>query len=171
MQQTLQTLIQICLLKAKTEDLPVSINSLYLAAFAMFFGLMITDSIRTPDTNVLATSLVNVGLLMLVLRILVILFKKPERWLQFTTAIMGCNALIMLAIAPFIAMALNDNTQNLMSFARLVILAAMIWSVVIRVRIMKDTLEITPGLAVVVALVMEMAVYVILFQLFGNQIL
>ncbi len=172
MSQTIRTLIQICLFKAKPQDLTASNNLLIQTIIATLGLFILRNSQLIENANIFLISLVQVVLLGLGLKIFLALFSKPERWLQSATALYGCSALILLTIIPFIMMSDGaDFAQGNLSIAKIIIIASSFWYFTIIIFIFRETLEISIILAFFISLVLELAFAIVLLKLFGGQLL
>ncbi len=171
MPKTVQTLIQICLFKAKPQDLEASVNLLILAVAATL-GLFIIRNNHLIEDDILFISLVQVGLPGLGLKLLLVLFSKPERWLQSATALYGCSALLLLIIIPFIMMSDGSElSQSNLSLTKIPIIVSSLWHFMVIIFIFRETLEIGLVRAFFIALVLELSFATILLKLFGDQLL
>ncbi|WP_423906998.1 hypothetical protein [Candidatus Spongiihabitans sp.] len=171
MPKTARTLIQICLFKAKPQDLEASVNLLILA-IAATLGLFMVRNNHLIKDNILFISLVQAGLPGLGLKLLLVLFSKPERWLQSATALYGCSALLLLIIIPFIMMSDGSElSQGNLSLTKIPIIASSLWYFTVIIFIFRETLEISRVLAFFITLVLELSFATILLKLFGDQLL
>ncbi|WP_424946257.1 hypothetical protein [Candidatus Spongiihabitans sp.] len=171
MPETVRTLIQICLFKAKPQDLGASVN-LLIVAIAATLGLFIARNARLLEDDVLLISLVQAALPGLGLKLLLTLFSKSERWLQSATALYGCSALLLLIIIPFILMSDGGAlSQGNFSLTQIPIIASSLWYFMVIIFIFRETLEISRVLAFFIALVLELSFATILLKLFGDQLL
>lgn len=169
MPKIIQTLIQICLFRAKPQDLSAPVNLLVVAIIATLGLFMVRNNLLMVSTGNLAISLAQVGLLGLGLRILLALFAKSDRWLQSATALYGCCALILLATIPFI-MLFGGHSGGLL-LAQVAVIVAGLWYFAVIVFIISETLEISGVLAFFIALALELSFTIILLILFGGQLL
>ena len=172
MPQTIRTLIQICLFKAKPQDLDTAANLLVMAVVATLGLFMVRNNYLMLNTNVVMISVVQVGLLGLGLRILLALFSKSSRWLQSGTALYGCCALILLATMLCIMLfTVSGSLLGTLLLVQMVIIASGLWYFAILVFIIRETLEISTVLAFFMALAVELFFAIILLILFGEQML
>ena len=172
MPKSIQTLIQICLFRAKPQDIIASRNLLFQTVFATFGLFVLRNSQLIDDANIALISLVQVVLLGFGLKIFLVLFSKPERWLQSATALYGCSALILVTIMPFILTSGGaDLAQGSLSLAKIVIIVSSFWYFTVIIFIFRETLEISIALAFFISLVLELAFAIILLKMFGGQLL
>ncbi len=166
------TLFQICLFKAKPQDLPTSHRILIAIILATFVLFMIRNTLLAKEANIIGISIVQVALLGIGLKILLTLFSKSERWLQAATALYGCSSMILLVIIPIILTATNLNmSSDSLSLSKILIIATSFWYFAIIITIFKETLEIGTALAFLITVVLEVSFAIILLKIFGNQIL
>ena len=171
MPQTIRTLIQICLFKAKPQDLDTSVNLLVMTVVATLGLFMVRNNYFMASKDILAISLTQVGLLGLGLRILLALFSKSSRWLQSATALYGCSALILFAVILFVLLFNTSLASGNLLLIQLAIIASGLWYFAILVFIIRETLEIGVVLAFFMALAVELFFAIILLILFGEQML
>lgn len=171
MPKTVRTLIQICLFKAKPQDLEASINLLIVVIVASLVLFMVRNHYLI-GANILYVSLVQVALPGLGLKFLLMLFSKPERWLQSATALYGCSALLLLAIIPLLMLPNgNEVSQSALSVTNMLIIASSLWYFMIVIFIFRETMEISLVLAFVIAMALELFFATILLKLFQDQLL
>lgn len=166
------TIIQICLFRARPQDLPASSTLLLISSTAAFIVFLVRNSLLGSNGNAIGIALVQIILLAGFLRILVGLFSKPERWLQSTTALMGCSAVIVGLIIPLLlGNAGTDFIQEGLSLVKLGVVVTSIWYFAMMVFILRQTLEIRIALGFIIALLMELSMASILFRIFGDHLL
>ncbi len=169
MPKTIQTLIQICLFRAKPQDLGASVTVLVVAIIATFVLFMVRNYYLIASPDILAISLAQTGLLGIGLRILLALTSKSSRWLQSATALYGCCGLILLAIILCIMLFNGASAGNLllMQFA---VIGFGLWFFVVIVYIIRETLEIGNVPAFFITLALELFFTITLLVLFGAQL-
>ncbi len=165
MTQTIQTLIQICLFRARPQDLPASWQALIFTIIATLILSATRINRLTEDINPVMIGLVQIGLLALGLRILLTLFSKRERWLQSATGMFGCSAILLLAATPILM--ITDSSVS--RVASLILVVVNVWSFAVIVFILRETLEIRLLFAFLITFALEIMSAIILLQMFGGQ--
>ena len=117
--------------------------------------------------NILAFSFAQAALLGAGLWILLALFSKRERWVQSATALFGSASLVLLVVLPFL-MASPDIDMESVTLTTLVIVISSFWYFAVIVFIIRESLEVSVSMALVVSLVLELSFTIILLKLFGN---
>jgi len=171
MQHLIQQLIKICLFTAKPQDLTTSNRYLVMCAIASFISYQIGNAVLSNSAKVVFISMTQAILLGAGLWLLLQLFKKPQRWLQSATALYGTSAVTHLAALPVIVWVANTR-DSLEQFSTPMWGFALfrIWFFAVMVYVLKETLEISIGLSLVIALVLQFVFALILVGLFGTQL-
>jgi hypothetical protein len=165
-------LFQICLFRAKPQDLPASRDSLVYTVAGAGLVFVLRNHLLSGEGNIFAIAFVQIVLLGLAFKIILALFSKPERWLQSATALFGCSAVIVALVIPFLISAGADVfTGSTFNLVKIAILATSVWYFAVIVFILRETLEVRVMLAFVVAVVLEIALATALLQIFGDRIL
>lgn len=125
----------LCLLRAKPQDLPAS-GLLPGAALAAYFlaGLMIALTQQSAGPAVLA-ALADSAVLALLTHTVLLLRKRPERLPQTLSALAGAGAVIQLIAWPLLT-------------SPALLAALLIWSLAINAHILRHALEVRLGLAI-----------------------
>ncbi len=172
MQPSIRIVFNLCRFAAKPQDLPTSTGFLVMCVLGSFAGYQLGNSLLTESaTGVMLISLAQTALLGAGLWLLLMLYRRPQRWPQAATALYGACAVTHLAALPMILWA-SGGAQPLtrLSGPMWGIAAFRIWFFAIIVYILKETLEISVGLAAVIALVMQLLFAIALTSLFGAQL-
>ncbi len=167
MLQTIQTLIHICLFRARPQDLPAYGRLLFFAVTATFALSVVRIAPFSEGSAPILLSLTQVGLLAASLKILLALFSMRERWLQSATAVFGCSALLILAATP-ILMITETYGVGIIS---LVLVVMNIWNFSVIVFILRETLEVRLLSAFLITFAMEVISTMILHQIFQGQVI
>lgn len=172
MPRSLNTLIQICLFKAKPQDLEASLKLLITAIIASFVVFIIRNSQLIGNDVLLSLSVAQIILLGAALWLLLMVFAKRERWLQSATALYGCSALILIVVIPVMVMTGSDiYLPGSITLPKIIIFLASLWYFIVIIFIFRETLEIKNVFAFVIALIVELMFATILISLFGEKIL
>lgn len=129
--------LNLCLLRAKPQDLPAS-GRLMGAALAAYFlaGWMIALTQQPAGPAVLA-ALADSAVLALLTHTVLLLRKHPERLAQTLSALAGTGAVIQLIAWPLLA------TPAL--------LALLVWNLAINAHILRHALEVRLGPAILIS--------------------
>lgn len=141
---TLRLLIEICLFRGKTQDLPASVNLVALAVIAS----VLVDTFSFPSQGfelrhllfaVLQSGLFGAGLwLVLKLR------KFPERWLQTAIALYAINAffsLLVLPLTPALQEMAKADAQMVFGWQALVAVFLSGWFLAVMTQVLREALE------------------------------
>ncbi len=137
---TLLTLFfNLCLLRAKPQDLPAS-GLLPGAALGAYFltGLMIALTEQSVGYSLLA-AFADTAVLALLTHAVLLLRKRPGRLPQTLAALAGTGAVIQLIAWPLLA-------------SPVLLIPLLIWSLTINAHILRHALEIALGLAILISL-------------------
>ena len=149
----LSVFVNICLLRAAPQDLPVSGFLLMLTAgLSLVSGtLVLQDSFGGLFQGFLA-QLLDLALLAILLQLVLVFKHKPERFAQTCTALFGTGVLLNLATIPTILMMSDDPSASPPGeLAMLLYLLLMLWVLVVIAHILRHTLEIRLGNGFVLA--------------------
>ncbi len=125
----------LCLLRAKPQDLPAS--GLLLGAYFLT-GLMIALTEQSVGYSLLA-ALADSAVLALLTHTVLLLRKRPGRLPQTLAALAGTGAVIQLIAWPLLA-------------SPVLLIPLLIWSLTINAHILRHALEISLGLAILISL-------------------
>ena len=170
MRTALQTLIRICLLAAKPQDLPASREFLVGCIAAAFSVQFVGYNMLTENGNPFLLAASNTALLGVGWIILLQITRRMERWHQSACAIYGSTAIINLASLPIIAWSLDltgVESGGLSDSARLIVIGLWAWEIAVSARIIRETLEIRMPLAVAIGIALSFALQVAMVFLFG----
>ncbi|MEN8174554.1 MAG: hypothetical protein ABFS23_02240 [Pseudomonadota bacterium] len=126
----IQFFFQLCLLKARPQELPASPVLLALvAAINVLVGIAVAAGSLGDTLTGLLASLVDAALLALVLWILLKAWGHPARFLQTATAAFGVSAMISVLSLPLQLLVIDagDEPGVLASIAGLMFLVLVIW--------------------------------------------
>lgn len=151
MSDFLSRLIGVVVLRLGPQDLPAGTVPLILAIafYLAMTGLMML--IGQPPENPLAVLLLAALLPLVLVRIVLNLRRRPERWAQTLTALYGTSAVISALTLPFAVLANNGEMPGPAVFASLVLF---VWSFAVDGHIWRHALEVgfVTGIAVAVVL-------------------
>ena len=150
MSSVIKILFDICLLRKGPEDLPANSSLMWglvgvSLTVSIFLGMIIYDTHTAVFSAVL-------GLLFSFVFTKILLIKKPERFIQTFSAMLGAIALINLISSPVVAPlsneALDKNIASILSFLSLVLL---VWIVVVYGSIFSRAISSTFGYGVAIS--------------------
>ena len=172
MLRLLSVLFQICLFRAKPQDLPASRDFLIYSIAGAALVFVLRNNLLSGGGSIFAIAFVQLTLLGIALKLLLAVFSKSERWLQSATALFGSSAVIVAIVIPFLVGNGSDGlTDSTLNFVKIVVLVTSIWYFAVIVFILKETLEIRLMLAIILAVLLEIALATVLLQIFGDRIL
>ena len=164
--------LRICLFQAGPETTPHSRvvfgASLGGAVFVAWLSALTLDSGAVTDGG-FRFGLVRCLLIGGVLWLLLGLFGRTARWLQVTSAVYGCGALLNGLALPFVWL-LPSDPGALQSLLWMLVFGFGLWQFVIIVRILRAAMESGFGLAVGMAILLEIAPLPLLYGLFPELI-
>lgn len=133
----LTLIFNLCLLRAKPQDLPASalLTGTTLAAYFLT-GLLISLGRQSPGLALLA-ALADSAVLALLTHTVLLLRKHPERLAQTLSALAGTGAVTQLIAWPLLA------TPAL--------LVLLVWSLAINAHILRHALEVRLGPAILIS--------------------
>ena len=171
MLDSLWKVINLCLFRVKPQDLPVSRNLTWATVGIAFAVYMIGNTYLSGNQNTFLLTTTQLAMLGGSLWLLLAMFRKPERWTQSASALYGASAITHLAALPLLAsVSASDGPVEKMSGSMVGIAAFQIWFFAVVVFILKETLEITLGLAIVISFVLQLVFGIVLVSLFGNAL-
>jgi len=150
----LQRYIDLCLFKKGPADIPASDNLLRLTLL-VYFILGVAISRIDSDWNVsLFTSLTDMIFMIIVVNILLKFRNFQSRYKQTLTALAGAGACLGLIGLP-IMMWFNQvpEIEQATSYAMLLMVVIMFWSLMVTAHIFRHALEIKPGSAAVLTVI------------------
>ena len=171
MLSSISTLIRICLLVARPQDLPASREFLYLCVAAAFAILFTGYSILAETGNPLLLAAINAALLGVIWLIILQVAGHTDRWLQSASAIYGSAAILNLVSLPIITSGLDIpsmDREGISETSRLVIIGLWAWEVSVTARITRETLEINLPLAIILSIAMSFVLQMAMITLFGT---
>ncbi|MBK1702372.1 hypothetical protein [Thiococcus pfennigii] len=167
MQALIQFFFELCLLRRAPQDLPASdwLFRLVLAA-SFLVGVLAALIAGLPLALGVLQSLAQLALLLTVLYFGLGWLRRPGRFLQAATALLGTGTLLsLLALVPIGLLPLEPSGGD-GTLAALLLLALFAWSIVVSGHILRHTLGVTLGQGAAIAILYELASLVLLGGLF-----
>ncbi len=167
MSRLLQLFIDICLFRARPQDLPASPFLLLLCiVVSIATGFIPVLNHLKGVYPALAASLMDTGLILLFLRGGLYFLEKEPRFLQTATAIFGSGAVINIPLLVLELMFAAAQSDVMQAVATLLFLLLVVWSLLVLGHILRYALDIRFAGGVAIALG-----YFILISLLVNQFL
>ena len=165
---SLKTLINICLLKAKPQDLPVSQQFLGFCFIAAVLSQLLTTRSESSSLHDLLLSGLQYGLYYLMVSLFLNYKGMSVRFVQTMTALLGTSTIIQIIASPILRRLDPADITSLSPNSQLILMLILIWGFVITVAIIKETLESTVGQAIVLALASQLIIIGISSLLIGS---
>ncbi len=164
----LRWLLALCLFRAKPQDAPAAAAWLAAGVAVSWLGFAVGDALLSSAMNVVVLATAQTALLGGGWWVVLALSKKGTRWLQSATALFGACALTHVFAVPVIEWISRSAQPLELLSAGVLLLAVRLWFFAIIVHIMKDTLEISTGRAIVTALALHLFIGLALLSVFIN---
>jgi Yip1 domain len=154
--------VDLCLLRAKPQDLPSSSVLLMLTLLAnVLVGMLVVAGTQMGPALALEESLFEVMLMLLVLHAALRWYSRPGRFPQTATAILGSGALISLLAMPLLSVGRVEG-----ELGGLLLLLLVVWNTVVLGHILRHAFEVPLGQAVALSVIYTLASYVVIGALF-----
>jgi len=133
--------VDVCLLKRKPQDLPVSTELLAVCLLAYTIGSFLLALISQTMIDALIAGIVEVLLVATMTYILLKIINVPERWLQTTTALSGTGAIFSFIAMPlFFWIDLGSQLKSAgQPAAYLIIVLLVLWNIAVMAHIFRHT--------------------------------
>jgi hypothetical protein len=158
--------VDLCLLRAAPQDLPAAPVLVRLAFLAnVLVGAMLVAGSDIGVGLALAESLVEVGLMLVVLRVALGWRGREARFVQTATAVMGSSTFLGILALPLLGMT-RGASGDAAALAGLILLVLVVWSVVVLGHIVRHAFDLALGQGVAVGVLYTLATYLLLSALF-----
>ncbi len=166
MNALLNYFVDLCLLRAAPQDVPES-SALFGATVVanVLVSLMLIVTARLGPMVALAESLVDVGLMLIVLRSALVLTGRQARFHQSATAILGSSTLMGLASLPLLGWS-GVAESGSAALSGLLLLALVAWSLVVLGHILHHTFNLPLRRGILVGVIYTFASYAFIGALF-----
>jgi hypothetical protein len=144
---------EICVLKRKPQDLPVSGLFLGLCAVTYTISSFLLAYAYQDLNNSLTVALIDIGLMMMITWLLLVISRKPGRWVQTSTALLGTGTIFSLLASPIyysFSIPGTDASGNVLLTFMVWIL--IVWNVIVMAHILRHALSVSFVMGVFVAL-------------------
>jgi hypothetical protein len=152
---TLRLLIDICLFRAKPQDLPTSRQ---LLAMTVAAGVLV-DVLSLPDGRLdpgrWLFILLQAGLFAAGVWLVLRSRGMTTRWTQTATALFAANAffsLLLLPLMPALVEMMQAGPQAVPNWQAYVMLAVSGWFLAVMARVLREALETSMGLSLIITL-------------------
>lgn len=163
MSALIKILFDICLLRKGPEDLPANDSLMWLLVISSLVISLCLGSIIHGYKSAFVMSFAGVTITFIFAKIL--LLKKPERFIQTFSAMLGVTLLIDIISVPVIFPLLDENlNQTLKVLFSFLAIATYIWYVVVNGFIVSRAIAVTLGFGISIVIAYALITYMI-FQL------
>jgi len=157
----------LCLLRAKPQDLPASSLLLSLTFILnVLAGLLLIGDVRSNLVIALFESISGAVLLLGSLWGLLLLRGMHARFTQSATALMGSGLLLSLVALPLLVLASSSDGETLPDLAGALLLLLVIWSMIVLSHIMRHTFAISFSLALSLSILYTLFSYAVMANIF-----
>ena len=164
----ISTIFSIAVFRAKAQNLVASNQLMLMCLLAAITAGFINRELSTENGASLALAIAEFVLYSGFVFIVLTLHRKPERFVQTISAILGTNAIIQLIALPLFA-SNGQITADLAETSATILFALLLvgaWSFAVSVFVLKEALELRLAPAVLTTLACQMATLIILVMLF-----
>jgi hypothetical protein len=164
--------LDLCLLRARPQDLPAS-EPLFglVAANYLLVGLILTVGPFGGVGRALAAGVVDLGLLLLFLRAMLSLRGHPARWLQTATALLGSLTLLSALGIPLDALlGGTEATSTRAETVAVVQLLLLIWTQVVTGHVLRHALQVSLGMGVMLSVTYTLVATAVIINLFPTSV-
>ncbi len=164
----LLTFFDICRLRLGPQDIPASRILLSLVLFSYIVVGIVLSSVKLDLFDAILFSLVESISSIMIIGSLLYIAKKIARFYQTLTALAGTDTLFGSARVPLIywLAQLQSIDSFIASFLFVSLLALVIWNLIVYAHILRNTLEVTFSIGVILTVVSSLLSTSILYQIF-----
>ena len=164
----LNTIFSIAIFREKVQNLAASNQLMLMCLFAAVSVGFVNRELSTDEGSTLILAIAESVLYSGFVFIILALHRKPERFVQTISAILGTNAIIQLIALPLFASS-GQITADVADTSNTILIALLLvggWSFAVSVFVLKEALEVRIAPAVLTTLGCQMATLIILVMLF-----
>lgn len=168
MKSLLHTYKQLLCLQTGPQSLPYSIILLVVALVLLASLPVLMAFGHGPWLNLLLLSLLTHGFTFLAAYIILVIYKKPERFVQTALAMAGCLFLlnlIMFIISASVPPLLIFLTITPKPVLYVLLLLGSLWTLLVQGNIYRHALEVSLGLGMIITLAVSFGLAIILMLL------
>lgn len=145
----IKVFVDIALLRAGPQHLPASVFLLILCLFGHALVGLLLGLVSLPVAGALLSALSGTVLVVALVQGLLIAARRKARFLQSATALLGAETLLGIAALPVMLWFYNSADRALPSLLSLLLL---VWSLAIIAHILRQALESSMAMAMLLAL-------------------
>jgi hypothetical protein len=170
MEALIRFFVELCLLRRAPQDLPGSSTLLGLILFinlvaSVLVGLAAGLAAPVALGQGLADAILSLGLLHLALS----LTRRPARFLQLATALLGTGALLsLIAVAPLLLLS-GAESRGETSLAGLPLIFLLFWSLLVTGHILRHGFDLRLGQGVLIAVAYNVLASTLINTLFPGS--
>jgi hypothetical protein len=164
----LNTIFSIAIFRKRAQNLVASNQLMLVCLLAAITIGFINREFSTDDSSTLILAIAESVLYSGFVFVILALHRKPERFVQTISAILGTNAIIQLIALPLFVSS-GQITTNVAETSDTIMVALLLvggWSFAVSVFVLKEALEVRIAPAVLTTLGCQMATLIILVMLF-----
>lgn len=149
----IQAFLEICLLRKGPQDLPASSLFFGICTGAYALSSLLLATAYQDFNNAVIVALTDSGLTIVITYVLLFAVRRPQRWLQTITALLGTGTMFSLLATPvYYAIASPGVVQSGNPVLGILIWALIIWNVIVMAHILKHALAVSFPMGILVAL-------------------
>ena len=168
----LNTFFNICLLRSKPQDLPLSHVLLLISLFLYAVINALLAFTTTTPVNAILSGVLETFLVAVITLGILKFNHHPERWVQTLTALAGTGAILGVLALPLFTSALLLNAGDLLQGLLVILyLSLIIWSLAIMGHILRHALDTTMGVGIVFAIIYILIVSLLIGALISRPVL
>lgn len=162
--------VDLCTLRRAPQDLPASEVLLALMLLAdLLVGLLVGTTAGISAWISLGQGLFEIAFMLAALYLALNLMKKPARFLQSGSALLGSGALLgLLAVLPLGFAPAGTQESTLAVLGALLLLGLVIWGVLVTGHILRHTFGVTLGQGCAIAIAFEFLTIILITGIFGG---
>ncbi len=166
----IQVTVRIAFFKDKPQNLPASNYMVLLMAVAALLSTAFLE-VSVPVSNNLELAFLQIVVYGVAVAIVLYFSGRITRWRQTMAAIYGTNC-VLRCLAYFPILLASSFSQTAEGFFWLAVIAVPfgIWGLCITAFILREAMETTNGKAFFLALGVNLAVSIVVLQLFGEMV-
>lgn len=164
----LNTLFSIAIFREKVQNLAASNQLMLMCLLAAITVGFLNRELSTEDGSTLMLAISESVLYSGFVFVILALHRKPERFVQAISAILGTNALIQLIALPLFVSS-GQITTDVAATSNTILIALLLvggWSFAVSVYVLKEALEVSTAPAVLATLGCQLATLILLVMLF-----
>lgn len=168
MSRSLRLFVDLCLFRAKPQDLPGSQTLVLITAVLAMLTYALTDQVHDQIGTIVTVATVQVIVFGVVIWIALKIRRMPERWNQTISALYGTGSLLQLVGWPVSSWFEQvRSTPEQATMPVLLVFALGVWFLAIMANVTRHAMEVSIGKGLVISFVCQAVTVVTLIILFG----